>query len=158
MLLIVTAAGIGLATVFPVYAEGGDSTAIRYPLLPSKLKWVGGNPALPQGVQFAFLFGDPKKPGPYIFRVKFPKGTKIAPHSHPDARTVTVIRGTTYRGAGDKFDTAKLVALPAGSFNAGPAGGTHYWWAKAGEVIPQVSGTGPTGIDYVNPNDDPRKK
>lgn len=33
----------------------------------------------------------------------------------------------------------------------------HFGWTKE-EVVVQLSGTGPWGVTYVNPADDPRKK
>jgi hypothetical protein len=37
-----------------------------------------------------------------------------------------------------------------------PTGMVHYAWFSEPSVI-QVHGLGPTGINYVNPADDPRK-
>lgn len=62
------------------------------------------------------LVGDPTKPGPYTIRLKFPAGYKVAPHTHPDSREVTILSGTWYTGYGEKFDPAALKELPAGSF------------------------------------------
>ena len=36
-----------------------------------------------------------------------------------------------------------------------PTGGTHYVEAE-GETVLQLHGIGPWGIDYINPEDDPR--
>jgi hypothetical protein len=49
------------------------------------------------------------------------------------------------------------VAYPAGSFIAMPIGHAMYAWTE-GETVVQVHGTGPWGITYLNPADDPRKK
>jgi quercetin dioxygenase-like cupin family protein len=106
----------------------------------------------------AVLYGTPSKPGPYALRVKLPPGFKILPHTHPDDRTVTVISGTLYCGKGDKFDEAAMEAFPPGSFLSVPAKAQHFNAARGEEVIFQVNGIGPTGSDYINPADDPRKK
>ena len=34
-----------------------------------------------------------RKEGPYVIRLKFPAGYKVAPHSHPNDENVTVISG-----------------------------------------------------------------
>ena len=73
------------------------------------------------GMEQLNLVGDPSKLGPYTLRLKFPKGFRIAPHSHPDLREVTIISGTYATGYGEKFDVAKLKMLPAGSFYTEPA-------------------------------------
>jgi hypothetical protein len=36
------------------------------------------------GTQNAVLYGDPTKAGVYVQRTKFPPGTKVMPHWHPD--------------------------------------------------------------------------
>ena len=39
-----------------------------------------------------------------------------------------------------------------------PAKHAHYAWTGDGEAILQVQYTGPGGIEYINPADDPRKQ
>jgi hypothetical protein len=60
-------------------------------LTPSEMKWSPqGGLALP-GMEQVNLVGDPAKPGPYTLRLKFPTGYKLAPHTHPDSREVTIL-------------------------------------------------------------------
>jgi hypothetical protein len=47
--------------------------------------------------------------------------------------------------------------LKAGGFAIAPKGMAHYAWFPEETVI-QIHGLGPSGITYVNPADDPRKK
>jgi quercetin dioxygenase-like cupin family protein len=82
--------------------------------------------------------------------VKFPKGRIVQAHSHPDDRTYTVLSGTWYIGWGDVYDSDKLIALPAGSFYTEPAGVPHFVSTPDGEAIVQITGTGPTAVDYVD--------
>src|SRR5262245_2290744 len=105
--------------------------------------------ALP-GLQQVNLVGEPGKPGPYTIRLKFPPGYKLAPHTHPDPREVTILSGTWYMGYGDTYDPALLKALPAGSFYTEPANLSHFLEVREAVVI-QVSGTGPSGRSFVNP-------
>jgi hypothetical protein len=124
-------------------------------LTPSEMKWgAQGGLALP-GMEQLKLVGDPAKPGPYTIRLKFPAGYKLAPHTHPDSREVTILSGTWYTGYGDKFDQATLKALPAGSFYTEPANVAHFVEVRE-PVIIQVSGTGPSGRKFVNPADNPK--
>jgi quercetin dioxygenase-like cupin family protein len=105
----------------------------------------------------AVVYGDPAKPGAlFIIRGKLPAGYKIAPHWHPTDENVTVVSGTALMGMGDKLDAKAAKALPAGSFASMPAKEHHYFIAKT-EVVVEVSGIGPFGITYVNPDDDPSK-
>lgn len=120
-------------------------------LAPSDMKWTAqGGLALP-GLQQTVLIGDPSKPGPYTIRLKFPAGFKVAPHTHPDSREVTVLSGTWYTGYGEKAEAANLKELPVGSFYTEPAGIAHYIEIREPTVI-QVSGTGPSGRKFVSPD------
>jgi hypothetical protein len=47
--------------------------------------------------------------------------------------------------------------LPAGSFMLMPPGTNHFAWVKE-ETIIQINGTGPWALNFLNPEDDPRKK
>ena len=130
---------------------------IIMPSVPLGLeKWIV-NPTVPPTMQMMMIYGAPNKPGPFIFRAKFPPNYKLPPHRHPDVRTVTVLKGTYYSAIGDTFDEAKLQAFPAGTFYFTPANTGHFSATKDEEVIIQESGEGPeSGIKYVNPSDDPR--
>ncbi|MGO4327484.1 cupin domain-containing protein [Cupriavidus sp. 2TAF22] len=114
--------------------------------------------AFPRRAQLSVLVGDPGKPGPYVVRVKVPGGVKLMPHVHPEDRVYTVIAGVFYIGIGNEFDPQKLTAYPPGSVVVLPGGTPHFHWARSGEYITQVSGTGPLGLEYLDPNDDPRHK
>jgi quercetin dioxygenase-like cupin family protein len=119
-------------------------------------KWIV-NPSVPPTMQMMMMHGAPNKPGPFIFRAKFPPGYKLPPHKHPDVRTVTVLKGTYYSAIGDTFDETKLQSFPAGTFYVTPANIGHFSATKDEEVIIQESGEGPdSGIKYINPSDDPR--
>jgi len=59
-------------------------------------------------------------------------------------------------GAGDKFDKGKTVALTPGAIGIMQPGTNHFAWT-AEETIVQLNGTGPWGITYVSPADDPRR-
>ena len=131
----------------PGYGDELDVMA----LAPSDMKWTAqGGLALP-GLEQTVLIGDPSKPGPYTIRLKFPAGFKVAPHTHPDSREVTVLSGTWYTGYGEKAEAANLKELPVGSFYTEPAGIAHYIEIREPTVI-QVSGTGPSGRKFVSPD------
>jgi len=120
-------------------------------LAPSEMKWSAqGGLALP-GLEQTTLIGDPSKPGPYTIRLKFPAGFKVAPHTHPDSREVTVLSGTWYTGYGDKVEPSNLKELPAGSFYTEPANIAHYVEIREPTMI-QVSGIGPSGRKFVGPD------
>jgi hypothetical protein len=115
------------------------------------------NTSVPPGMDMMMIYGHPAKPGPFIFRARVPAGYRLPPHVHPDARVVTVIKGTYYSAAGQDFDESKLRAFPPGSFYSTPANTPHFAATRDEEVIIQEMGFGPgSGIQYVHPKDDPR--
>ena len=124
--------------------------------LPSDLKWTDV-PSLPPGAKIATIEGSMSQAGPFTVRLKFPANYQIPAHSHPAIERVTVLSGTFHMGSGDKLDKSRTHALPAGGIMIIPAKSTHFAWT-AEETIVQLNGTGPWGVDYVNPADDPRKK
>jgi quercetin dioxygenase-like cupin family protein len=114
--------------------------------------------AFPPEARLAILAGHPSEPGPYVIRVKMPAGASLMPHSHPEDRVYTVLSGVFYIGRGECFDGDGMEAYPAGSLIILPGNTPHFHWAKSGEYITQVSATGPLGLEYIDPTDDPRAR
>ena len=123
---------------------------------PDALKWTAAPPALPPGSEIAVLNGDPGSEGLFVVRLRTPANYKVPPHTHPTDESITVISGAFHIGMGDKFDSAKGEAASPGGFFHMPKGMQHYAWST-GPTIIQIHGMGPFVIDYVNPEDDPRK-
>ena len=107
-------------------------------------------PGLP-GVKFVVVAGNPRVAGPYTIRAKFSPGTMSRPHWHPEARYVTVLKGTWWAGEGDVLDPDKTTPVKTGGFAIHTPGKVHYDGAKNEEVIVQISGIGPSGTNIVNP-------
>jgi hypothetical protein len=150
---IVAAGVLGTAAAQIATAQGAH-TAVN----ANEMKWGAAPPALPPGAQAVILDGDPAKAGDaFTLRLKFPDGYKVPPHWHPTDERIVVLSGTLMMGVGEKGDAAKMHALTAGAFGKMPKEVRHYAAAKGLTVI-QVSGIGPFEVNYVNPNDDPRRK
>lgn len=150
---------VSVAVVFAFFA--GSPVSWAQPsghtmISPNDLKW-SDIPSLPPGAQIAVIEGPLSEAVPFTFRLKFPANYRIPPHSHPAVERVTVLAGTFYMGVGDKLDTEKSMALPPGSMMIMQPKTNHFAWTK-GEVVVQLNGTGPWGVTYANPADDPRKK
>jgi quercetin dioxygenase-like cupin family protein len=105
--------------------------------------------------EISVIEGDLSKEEPFNFRLKLPAGYQIAPHTHPAYERVTVISGTHHFAHGESFDRDKTTALPQGGVAIMPPGAPMYGYTDEDTVI-QVHGTGPWGIKYINPDDDPR--
>ena len=115
-------------------------------------------PAFPPQARLAVVVGQPTEPGPYVIRVKVPAGVKLMPHRHPEDRVYTVISGVFYIGLGESFESEKLEAYPPGAVIVLPGGTPHFHWARSGEYVTQVTAIGPLGLQYLNPDDDPRNQ
>jgi quercetin dioxygenase-like cupin family protein len=124
-------------------------------VLPDDIDWKPFA-AFPPPARLAVVVGQPTEPGPYVIRVKVPSGVKLMPHRHPEDRVYTVISGVFYIGLGDEFDGDGVTAYPPGSVIVLPGGTSHFHWAKSGEYVTQVTAIGPLGLEYVDPEDDPR--
>jgi quercetin dioxygenase-like cupin family protein len=159
------AGGASAQSPSPAASEtaGDDSRALAQVLqvnkfgavLSENVQWHSF-PAFPPEARIATLVGDPTKPGPYVVRVKLPAGVKLMPHTHPEDRIYTVLSGVFYIGLGKVYDPEKLQAYAPGSVIVLPANTPHFHWAKSGDYMTQVAGTGPLGIKYIDPKDDPR--
>jgi hypothetical protein len=138
----------GNALVLPAALARDDPQGFAK-IVPSEIKWMQ-HPAV-SGAQVAVLLGDPAKPGPFVIRVKLPPNARIMPHTHPDARTYTVLRGEWKLGFGVKYDTAALRPFPPGSLYRLPAMAPHFQASGPTETIVQIDSVGPSTTDFLNP-------
>ncbi len=144
---------IGLALLGLAGSGAGQEMKM---IKPEELVWTE-HPVF-KGAQTVILFGDPTKPETVVQRIKFPPHFRVPPHTHPYTEVATVLSGTYYNSFGQDFDKSKGTKLPPGSVFVLPAGHAHYTWTEDTEVIAQVTFTGPGGVTFVNPADDPRMK
>jgi quercetin dioxygenase-like cupin family protein len=95
---------------------------------------------------------------PLYEKQMIPANFQMPPHSHPYSEVVTVISGTIGSTHHEKFEK-KGEMLKPGSLWVYPAKHAHYARIPGNEeAILQVQFTGPGGIDFISPADDPRKK
>jgi quercetin dioxygenase-like cupin family protein len=123
---------------------------------PNDARWSPGPASFSAGARYEVLEGDPGQPGMFTMRILMPDGFVISPHTHPGVERVTILAGTFRLGMGDQPDRALTRALPAGSYFSLPPGEVHYAYTE-GETIIQLSSLGPWEIDYMDPEDDPRR-
>jgi quercetin dioxygenase-like cupin family protein len=148
----------GAASLVMVAAVGAQSSAPAHIMLGApEIKWGPAPPVFEKEASMAVLSGDPGKAGPFVVRLKFPAGYKVAPHWHPTDEHVTVVSGSLGLGMGDKLDPAALRVLGPGGYAVLPAEMHHYAMAKTAAVV-QVHANGPFALTYVNPADDPSKR
>lgn len=123
---------------------------------PDDVKWGDAPPSLPPGAKASLLDGDPSKAGVFVLRLKLPAGYKMPPHWHPVDERVTIVSGKLKLGLGDNLDAEKTRPLGPGSFYSLPPKTSHFSVA-AEETVMQISTMGPWSLNYVHPEDDPRK-
>jgi hypothetical protein len=128
-----------VATTFALI-EGQKGESNIAGITPPQVRWFTPT-YYTDGRERAQLYGDSSQNGPWVDRVKIPAGKHVAAHTHPRDELVTVIEGTWYVGAGNKYEPAKLQGYPAGSFVLIPAGLPHFVATKETAVIVQLSGT-----------------
>ncbi len=148
LVLFVTVTTLGTATAQTPQPQ-------PFALTPPEMKWSSRDALAAPGMEQTNLVGDPSKSGPYTLRLKFPKGLRIGPHTHPDSREVTILSGVFATGYGETFDRTKLKVLPAGSFYTEPANVPHFIEIREDAVL-QVSGAGPSGRRSADPTSDPK--
>ena len=148
---------IGIVVLAGAASAATAQTADAHKIVsPQDIKWGPAPASLPSGAELAVLYGDPSKEGEFAMRLKGAKGYHIAPHTHPKPEIVTVISGTVCLGMGETADHGKAQQLPVTSFFALSPGMAHYIFFDEDTVV-QINTSGPWGLNYVNPKDDPRK-
>ncbi|MCH8492159.1 MAG: cupin domain-containing protein [Idiomarina sp.] len=123
-------------------------------ITPDELKW-GPVASMGEGAEIAFIEGDLSSEEPFTFRLRLADGYRILPHIHPAYERLTVLYGTLHFAHGEYFDESATHELPPGSVAIMPPGDPMFGYAE-GETIIQLHGNGPWGIEYINPDDDPR--
>jgi len=114
---------------------------------PDKIEWRS-IPEMPS-MEFAILLGDPQEEGPLLVRYKLPPDIQIAPHTHSDARTYTVLFGEWRLGFGEIFDAEALITFGPGSAYRLPAEVAHYQAAGPDGAVIQIESIGPTTNEFV---------
>jgi hypothetical protein len=152
--LLGPALALGVCCV-PV-ASAQDAGSGMTTVVPGDKQWQK-NKAMPYGMRIMYLYGDPSKPGPYVYRIRVPTGYKIPPVKYPDDRITTILKGIMWNAEGERYDPMKTQELKAGTMFVTRANTPHFQWART-ELILQVVGFGPVDnpVTYINPDDDPR--
>ncbi|WP_244593711.1 cupin domain-containing protein [Methylopila sp. Yamaguchi] len=141
-------------------AAGADTASHKQMIAISDaaaVQWTAAPAALPKGVEISVVMGDPDKPGPFALRLRIPPGTVIAPHTHATDETVTLLAGALVHDMGETRVESRGAPFREGGFLYLPALMPHSLWTKEQAAVIQVNGTGPFGLNYVNPADDPSK-
>ena len=157
-LTIITSASalaLGLSTALAGNTPYQPGSGGHVFVMPDELDW-GPVGSMGEGAEIAIIEGDISREEPFTFRLRLEDGYEIKPHIHPAYERGTVLQGTLHFAHGEEFDPDQTRALPEGSTFIMSPGAPMYGYAE-GEVVFQLHGTGPWGIEYVDPEDDPRQ-
>ena len=147
MRLRMSFAAMVLAATLPLGAFAEDAPQLEW-------KFVTG---IPRPIEMAVVSGDPTQPGPYVVRYRMPSGMKIAPHRYPDTRELTVVKGIFWFTPGESYNWKDMNEYKAGTVLTKEAGQPYFGWARTAVEI-EEKGTGPSAIEYIHAEDDPRNK
>jgi len=125
--------------VYGAEAVSIDRNARDFKLL-DQIDWQG-RPG--SSSQTATVFGDPSRPGLYVQLLKRGPNDWSRPHSHPNDRYLTVLKGTMLIGTGAKFDPNNTVSLGPGSMIKDFANQVHYDGTGPEGLVLEISGMGP---------------
>ena len=146
-----------VATLLAAFGTAAWADSAHKMTMAKDLTWADV-PSVPPGVKIAVIEGPMSEAVPFTVRLKFPANYRLPPHFHPAVERVTVLSGVFYMGMGETFDPAKAsLALGPGDAMIMVPNTPHFAITKE-ETVLQLHGTGPWGITYINPADDPRKK
>jgi quercetin dioxygenase-like cupin family protein len=145
------------ASILVAHAASSDHGDMVTVAGAAAVQWKPAPAALPKGTEISVLMGDPDKPGLFALRLKIPAGTVIAPHTHATAETVTLLSGSLVHDMGKERVESRGEQFAEGGFLYLPANMPHSLWTTDKPALIQVNGTGPFGLNYVNPADDPSK-
>lgn len=137
------------AAIIAILALGASACATAP--APKSSAWIDGVKYTPMGATnpgafSATLDGSTSAAAPYTIRVHLTEGGRIAPHTHPDPRVITVVDGEVCYGFGSVFDENGCKLYPEGSYFLVPANAPHFGFGKAGDGVYQESGVGPSGF------------
>ncbi len=141
-------------------AHGGGQHPPHQVFRPSEIEWQAAPPAFERGAEVAVLEGDPSAEGEvYTLRLRLPPDYVIAPHTHPLPERAVVLSGEFYLGHGETVDREEAERLEPGTYSMIPPGSVHYvLTGSEGDTILHITSIGPLEINYVDPEDDPRRR
>lgn len=138
-----------IATELPYQGDG------HIMLHPDELQWKPVS-SMTGNAEIAVIEGNLSEEKAFTFRLRLPANYRIEPHIHPAYERVTVLSGQLDFGHGERFDVKALQRLVPGSVAIMAPGEAMYGMTGDKPTVIQLHGTGPWGIEYINPEDDPR--
>lgn len=140
-----TLGALGFSAVLAASNQAEEYTAV----MPPNIMWNDA-PSIGPGAKTAVIDGDPKSSGLFVMRLKLPPKSKVGVHTHPADENVTVLSGTLYFSASDKFDPSAARAFGPGSYFSIAKGKPMFGYTTDEETVLQIHGIGPWGLTYLD--------
>jgi quercetin dioxygenase-like cupin family protein len=141
---VLLSASIGIAYAASAASAPDISTlnpAVLKYMLPDKIPWE-----VTPGLDTAYLYGHPSKPGFYVLMYRWKPGNSSHPHYHSKDRSIMVLSGTWWVGAGTNWDPEHATApVKPGTYVTHFARQVHYDGARMNDepAVELVWGEGP---------------
>jgi quercetin dioxygenase-like cupin family protein len=135
------AVSMGVASAAPAPDLSTMDPAVMKGILPDKIPWE-----VTPGLDTAYLYGHPSKPGFYVLLFKWKPGNASHPHYHSQDRHIVVLSGTWWVGQGTNWDLEHATApVKPGTYVTHYARQVHYDGARANDeaAVELVWGMGP---------------
>jgi hypothetical protein len=136
--LAVLMLAVGFTTVGDAFEL--DPAAVVYKT-PDQFQWR--DPTMKAPNNQTVLYGDPSKPGLYIYINTAKAGRFSPPHYHPNDRFIMVQKGPWWVGSGSQRDPDRTVRMPVGSFVIHHAKQVHWDGTKDDDSAILIIGQGP---------------
>ena len=117
------------------------------PIQVTEAVWLDAPPSMPKGTKMAVLEGSPRDAGLFTIRLRVPKGSVVAPHTHPRQERVTVLSGKIRVGFGKSVDGGGTT-FTGGGFYVNPPGQPHFLVIEEESVL-QLTCEGPWEVGYL---------
>jgi uncharacterized protein GlcG (DUF336 family)/quercetin dioxygenase-like cupin family protein len=127
----------------PLAPSSLNPASVTY-VLPKDIHWDGG-----EAEAQAPVYGDPSKPGPYAYLIRWSPGHNSKPHFHSTDRFIYVISGTWWVSTSKTYDLATMHPIPAGSFVKHTANQVHWDGAHEEPAVLLLTGVGPVTTTQV---------
>jgi hypothetical protein len=123
------------------------------------VEWSDAGPLLPKGAEIAIIEGDLADEDIAIVRLRFPGDYVVPPHTHSSTdERVTILKGVVNAANEREFDKDVTTRMEPFSYFRAPAKQPHFVWTPKGEgAVVEIVMDGKFDIEYINPEDDPRR-
>lgn len=142
-------AALGAATAINASAQDQELSLPPAAITSLPVVTAGAGTSGLAAIETRILAGDPTKAGPYTISIRVPPNTRIAAHTHRDARSAVVAAGLWHFGYGSMAGSARSVPLPAGSYYTEPAGDPHFAWTGPEGATVHITGLRPSDTHYI---------